>query len=137
MNTKETGDNFITDEMIMNCIYVVRGQKVMIDVDLADLYQIDKIYFTREVIINVCHFPDDLIIELNDEDFRSLGEQNDEIKRLASDRNVRIAFTERAIPMLSCILDGDLVMKVNNRLIRIFYLIRQLMDQCGEYGAYH
>lgn len=128
MDGKDGAESALTDEMIMNCIYVVRGQKVMIDVDLAGLYQIDPTELTEEVEMNSSRFPDDLIFELNNEDFCSLWKQNASLVKTINRREVRIAFTERAIPMLAGIIDNEMVLKVNCRVIRIFYHIRQILD---------
>lgn len=128
MNGRDGAESALTDEMIMNCIYVVRGQKVMIDVDLAGLYQIDPTELTEEVEMNSSRFPEDLIFELNDDDFCSLWKQNASLAKTINRREVRIAFTERAIPMLAGIIDSDMVLKVNCRVIRIFYHIRQILD---------
>lgn len=131
MKPGSAGDNFVTDEKIMNCIYVIRGQKVMIAVDLAELYAMDIHVFTREVILNVCHFPDGLVFELNDEDFDFLHLQNKTMKRRLRIAGSCLAFTEQAIPMLSCLLRTEMVIAINSRLIRIFYLIRQISERCS------
>ncbi len=128
MDGRDGAESALTDEMIMNCIYVVRGQKVMIDVDLAGLYQIDPTELTEEVKMNSSRFPEDLIFELNDDDFCSLWKQNVSLAKTINRREVRIAFTERAIPMLAGIIDSDMVLKVNCRIIQIFYHIRQILD---------
>lgn len=121
-------DKLITDEMIMNCIYVVRGQKVMIDVDLSDLYHIAPHQLVGEVMTNSGHFTDDLIFELNADDFKFLYKQNYALKRRLNGSTVRMAFTEKAIPMLASIIASDRINKINCRVMRIFYHIRQILD---------
>ncbi len=58
----------IVDEVVMNKIYIVRGQKVMLDRDLAELYQIETKYLKRQVKRNIERFPDDFMIELTKEE---------------------------------------------------------------------
>ncbi|WP_442588041.1 ORF6N domain-containing protein [Pedobacter sp. AW31-3R] len=128
MNGSIGEDKLITDEMIMNCIYVVRGQKVMIDVDLAGLYHIAPHQLVGEVMTNPGHFAEDLIFALNADDFNFLYKQNYALKRRLNGRTVRMAFTEKAIPMLASIIASDHIDKINCRVIRIFYHIRQILD---------
>ena len=134
MKTIRKDNSSVTDEMIMNRIYVIRGQKVMIDVDLAELYQLDSVQFSNEIQSHVNRFPDELIIELNDEDFNFLWRQNRELKSSICKKEIHIAFTERAIPMLSFILNSDMVLKVNSRVISIFNHLKHTLDNYPNVG---
>ena len=61
----------IVDEVVMNKIYMIRNQKVMLDRDLAELYQVDTKQLKRQVKRNIERFPDDFMFEMNKEEFEN------------------------------------------------------------------
>jgi hypothetical protein len=66
----------LAEEVIINKIYNIRGQKVMLDSDLAELYGVETKVFNQAVKRNVGRFPDDFMFELNEEEFKNLRSQN-------------------------------------------------------------
>lgn len=117
----------IVDEVVMNKIYIVRGQKVMLDRDLAELYQIETKYLKRQVKRNSERFPDDFMIELTKEEEDSLRCQFGTLKRGEHIKYLPYAFTEQGVAMLSSVLSSAKAIQVNIQIIRIFTRIRQML----------
>jgi hypothetical protein len=117
----------IVDEVVMNKIYIVRGQKIMLDSDLAELYQIETKYLKRQVKRNIERFPDDFMIELTKEEEDSLRCQFGTLKRGEHIKYLPYAFTEQGVAMLSSVLSSAKAIQVNIQIIRIFTRIRQML----------
>ncbi|MXV15616.1 ORF6N domain-containing protein [Hufsiella ginkgonis] len=95
----------------MNKIYVIRGYKVMLDKDLAELYEVTTGNLNKAVARNLKRFPDDFMFRL-DEEFKNLLFQNG-IARWGGTRILPYAFTEQGVAMLSGILNSDRAISVN------------------------
>lgn len=132
MQHKDRKEDAVTDEMIMNHIYVLRGQKVMIDLDLAKLYQLGINRIRTILDRNTVRFPADFMFKVNAEDELSLIRQDSEIKRNSGLSASPIAFTEQGLAMLAGLLNGERTIAVNIRIIRIFALIRQIVPDFPE-----
>ena len=94
----------VADEVIMNKIYVVREQKVMIDRDLAELYQVETKRLKEAVRRNPKRFPKDFMFEMNKKEFENWRSQNASSK--SDKKGLRYApfcFTEQGVTMLSCV----------------------------------
>ena len=122
----------VPDEIIMNQIYYVRGQKVMIDADLAELYQVETKQLKRQVRRNEDRFPGDFMFELSQEEYSSLRSQNGTLKQGAHAKYLPMAFTEQGVAMLSSVLNSARAIKVNIQIIRIFTRIRQMLTDNTE-----
>lgn len=116
----------VPDERIVNKIYVVRGQKVMFDKDLAELYGVETRVLNQAVKRNLKRFPEDFMFELNFEEYNSLRSQI-VISSLehGGQRYASFCFTEQGVTMLSCILNSDRAIQMNIQIIRIFTKLRQ------------
>jgi len=125
--TRVENSIIIVDEVVMNKIYIVRGQKVMLDRDLAELYQIETKYLKRQVKRNIERFPDDFMIELSKEEEDSLRCQFGTLKRGEHIKYLPYAFTEQGVAMLSSVLSSVKAIQVNIQIIRIFTRIRQML----------
>ena len=132
MENKEIQEDRVTDEMIMNHIYVLRGQKVMIDTDLAKLYQFEDSKIRTMLKKNEDRFPDDFMFKLNHDDKLSLIRQDSSVKPGSGTRASPIAFTEQGLSMLSGMLKSKRAIAVNIRIIRIFSLIRPILPDFPE-----
>lgn len=117
----------IVDEVVMNKIYIVRGQKVMLDSDLAELYQIETKNLKRQVKRNIERFPEDFMIELTAKEADSLRCQIGTLKRGEHIKYLPYAFTEQGVAMLSSVLSSPKAIQVNIQIIRIFTRIRQML----------
>ncbi len=118
----------IPDEIVMNKIYLVRGQKVMIDRDLAELYGVETRVLNQAVKRNEKRFPNDFMFRMTGEELEDWKSQivisNREKMGL---RKAPLVFTEQGATMLSCVLNSDRAIKVNIQIIRIFTKMREML----------
>ncbi len=109
-------------------IYTIRGQKVMLDSDLAELYQVETKALKRAVRRNIDRFPDDFMFELTREEAEESRCQNGtlNIKRGQNIKYLPYAFTEQGLAMLSGILNSPVAVRVNIEIMRTFVKIRAI-----------
>jgi uncharacterized protein (UPF0147 family) len=118
----------VPDEIVMNKIYFIRGQKVMLDRDLAELYGVTTGNLNKSVSRNIKRFPKDFMFQLSNEEFKNLIFQIG-TSSWGGTRKAPLVFTEQGVAMLSGILNSDRAISVNIQIMRIFTKIRQaLMD---------
>ena len=117
----------LTQESMESMIYEIRGQKVMLDFDLARIYGYETKNFNRQVNRNIEKFPEDFMFILTDNETRKLLRcQNGTSNELSSKRRYNpYAFTESGIYMLMTVLKGELAVKQSLALIRLF---KQMKD---------
>jgi hypothetical protein len=125
-------------EVIQNKIFEIRGCKVMLDFDLALLYNVETKVFKQSVRRNINRFPEDFMFELTEIEFNSLRSQIVTSNR-GGVRYMPFAFTEQGIAMLSSVLNSEKAIEVNISIIRAFVTFRQfsltyneLKDRIGE-----
>ena len=113
-------------EAIKDSIYDVRGQKVMLDFELAELYEVEVSQLKRQVRRNIDRFPKDFMFELTKDEYSSLRCQNGIIKtgRGQHSKYNPFAFTEEGVAMLSGILRSKTAIQVNINIMRAFVAIR-------------
>lgn len=116
----------VPDETIINKIYFIRGKKVMLDRDLAELYNVTTSNLNKAVKRNLKRFPDDFMFQLSEEEFKNLVFQNG-TSSWGGTRKPPYAFTEQGVAMLSGVLNSDTAIEVNIRIIRIFTKLRELL----------
>ena len=121
----ETNQLLVPDEIIMNKIYYIRGQKVMLDSDLAELYGVETRRLNEQVARNADRFPEDFMFRLNENEFESLMSQFATSKR-GGRRKLPYMFSEHGVLMLSSILNSKQAIQVNIQVMRIFTRIRQM-----------
>lgn len=96
----------ISDDIVVNKIYVIRNQKVMLDSDLAELYGLDTGRLNEQVKRNINRFPEDFMFQLSDEEFKSLISQIAiSNKGRGGRRKLPFVFTEHGVLMLSSVLN--------------------------------
>ena len=117
--------SLVPDKIIMEKIYLIRDQKVMLDRDLAILYGVTTGNLNKSVKRNIKRFPDDFMFQLNEEEFKILLFQIG-ISSWGGTRALPYAFTEQGVAMLSGILNSDRAIRVNVQIMRIFTRIRQI-----------
>ena len=119
----------IPDEIITNKIYLIRGQKVMLDRDLAELYSVETKQLKRQVRRNIDRFPEDFMFELTKEEFKNwrcqFGTSNSSDKMGL--RYSPMVFTEHGVVMLSSVLSSPTAIKVNIQIIRVFTKMREML----------
>jgi regulator of replication initiation timing len=116
----------IPDEIILNQIYYLRGHKIMLDTELAELYEVETKQLKRQVRRNIERFPEDFMFELTDIEFSSLRSQIGTLKRGEHSKYLPMAFTEQGVAMLSSVLNSRRAISVNIQIIRIFTKLRQM-----------
>jgi len=110
--------------VIQSKIHEIRGQKVMLDFDLAELYQTETKYLKRAVRANLKRFPPDFMFELSVTEWETLR-CNFSTSNLQGIRYLPFAFTEQGVAMLSGILNSDAAIDVNISIMRAFVLVRE------------
>ena len=113
-------------ERIAGCIYLIRGQKVMLDADLAVLYGVETRAFHQAVKRNPDRFPEDFMFRLTSEETASLRSQT-VISSWGGRRHPPYAFTEQGVAMLSSVLRGRRAARVNVAIMRTFVRLRQIL----------
>jgi hypothetical protein len=125
----ENGMTLLPDEIIINKIYVMRGEKVMIDKDLAELYGVETRRLNEQVRRNLSRFPEDFMFRMTPSEMENWKSQivisNREKMGL---RKPPLVFTEQGVAMLSSVLNSDRAIQVNIRIIRIFSRMRNLLS---------
>lgn len=117
----------ISDEAVINKIYLIRGQKVMIDRDLAELYGVETKQLKRQVNRNIERFPEDFMFELTKDEAEILRSQFGTLRHGEHAKYMSYAFTEQGVSMLSSVLNSKQAIKINIQIIRIFTRIRQML----------
>jgi hypothetical protein len=113
-------------ELIQRKIMVIRGEKVMIDRDLAELYGVETKQLKRAVRRNLHRFPSDFMFELSREEYNSLRSQFGTLKRGTHSKYLPMAFTEQGVAMLSSVLNSDRAIDVNIAIMRAFVQLRKI-----------
>lgn len=125
--------SIISDDIVVNKIYEIRNQKVMLDRDLAELYGISTKALKQSVKRNTNRFPEDFMFELTNTEFEDWRSQF--VTSNADKMGLRyapFAFTEHGVLMLSSILNSSQAIQVNIQIVRIFTRLRKLLDHQGE-----
>jgi hypothetical protein len=131
--SKQSTEVFIPDEVVMNKIYLIRNQKIMLDRDLAELYGVNTKVLKQAVRRNITRFPQDFMFEMNKEEFEIWRSQIVTSKEdLQGLRYMPFCFTEQGVTMISCILNSERAIHVNIQIIRIFTRFRQMLGDNTE-----
>ncbi len=121
-------DTIIPMEVVKGKIYLIRGQKVFLDNDLAELYGVDTKRLNEQVRRNITRFPDDFMFQLTEDESGSLRSQIATLKsgRGAHRKYFPYAFTEQGVAMLSSVLKSERAVQVNIAIMRAFVQMREL-----------
>ena len=113
-------------QLIQSKIYEIRGQRVMLDFDLAQMYGTETKVLKQAVKRNIKRFPTDFMFELNKEEFEFLRSQIVTSNK-GGTRYMPFAFTELGVAMLSSVLNSDTAIGINRGIMRAFVAVRQLL----------
>jgi hypothetical protein len=116
----------IPEEIVVNKIYFIRGQKVMFDDDLAELYGVETRRLNEQVKRNIDRFPPDFMFQLTEKEFQNLMSQF-ATSRWGGRRKPPLAFTEQGVAMLSGVLNSKSAIQVHIQIIRVFSKMKELM----------
>ncbi len=123
--------SLLTEETISNKIYFIRNQKVMLDRDLALLYQIETKVLKQAVKRNLSRFPEDFMFELSQNEFDNLKSQI-VTSSWGGTRILPYVFTEHGVLMLSSVLKSNKAIQTNIQIMRIFTKVRQMLLDTTE-----
>ena len=129
-----TNDNalvLVEDKQIQNMIYTIRGKQVMIDRDLAELYQVQTKRLNEQVKRNINRFPEEFCFQLDDKEKDELVANCDRFEMLKHSSSNPYAFTEQGIAMLSAVLRSDVAVKVSVKIMNTFVEMRRFLISNG------
>ena len=118
----------IPENRILNKIYVLRGEKVMLDHDLAELYGVQTKRINEQVKRNIKRFPHEFMFQLSREERNEVITICDNLNPLKYAKTMPFAFTEHGLAMLSSVLNSDRAIQVNIELIKAFIRLRKMMS---------
>ena len=118
----------LNTDYIQSCIYIVRGNQVLLDRDLAKLYQVETAQLNRQVKRNITRFPEDFMFQLTTEEFNTLKCQNGTSSWGGDRRALPHAFTEQGIAMLAGLLRSEVAIKANVAIMRAFVAMRRFLS---------
>lgn len=121
----------ITVEVIENNILMIRGQRIMLDKDLAELYGVATRDLNKAVSRNIERFPNDFMFQLNRKEFNNL-KFHFGTSSWGGTRKLPYAFTEQGVAMLSSVLRSERAIKVNISIMRTFVKIREILSTHKE-----
>ena len=126
MAKKVSDKSILPDELIINKIYFIRGQKVMLDKDLAEMYGIETKRLKEAVRRNSERFPKDFMFTLTQKEFQHLRSQF-ATSSWGGIRYLPTAFTEQGVAMLSGVLNSPVAVQVHIQIIRIFTKMKEML----------
>ncbi len=121
-------------ELIEKKILLIRGEKVMLDADLAELYQVETFNLNKAVKRNIDRFPQDFMFQLIKQEADSLRFQigMSKTEGRGGRRYLPYVFTEHGVAMLSTVLNSEIAVKVNIEIMRAFVRLRQMLASNAE-----
>ncbi|MEY4669597.1 MAG: hypothetical protein RL518_2296 [Pseudomonadota bacterium] len=125
------GEATVTDR-IQSLIYIIREERVMLDQDLAALYDVETKALVQAVQRNIGRFPPDFMFQLSFQEFTALRSQIVTSKGRGGRRTAPYAFTEHGVAMLSSVLRSERAVEINIEIIRAFVKLRQLVASNAE-----
>ena len=124
-------ENLVNAEWIQDHVYVIRGHKVMLSFDLADLYDVEPRMLIQSVKRNKERFPSDFMFQLENQEVSNLKSQI-VISSWGGSRTPPYAFTEQGIAMLSSVLGSSRAIQVNIEIMRTFVGLRRFLESHKE-----
>ena len=128
-------NELIPAELIQNRIYIIRGQKVMLDSDLAELYDVPTYRLNEQVKRNIKRFPEDFMFQLSNDEVSALRSQFAILKKSSRGQHSKYnphAFSEQGLAMLSGVLNSDRAIHVNIAIMRAFVRMRKILSSNEE-----
>ena len=122
----------ITDDLLLSRILNIRSQKVMIDRDLAELYDVSTKRLNEQVKRNSKRFPADFMFLLTKEEKNEVVAKCDHLTNLKYSHNLPFAFTEHGAVMLASVLNSERAIEVNVRIVKLFNAMREVLRTNNE-----
>lgn len=117
----------VPQEVIADKILLIRGKKVMLDSDLAKLYEVTTGNLNKAVKRNIARFPDDFMFQLTKDEYDSLRFQIGSLKKGQHSKYLPYVFTEQGVAMLSTVLHSERAIHVNIAIMRVFVRLREIL----------
>ena len=115
-------------QKIEKIIYIIRGQKVMLDIDLARLYEVETKYLNRQINRNRSRFPKDFAFRITNEKWENLrGQIGTSSLGHGGKRYLPFVFTENGVAILSSVLKSERAVQINISIMRIFTKLRSFL----------
>ncbi len=127
--------NILKIENLISQIYLIRGERILLDYDLAILYQEDTRKLKQAVRRNINRFPDDFMFQLTREEYDFLIKTHSGLLRRGQHTHLPFAFTEQGVAMLSSVLNSDRAIQVNIAIMRTFVQMRKFIQDNKELNA--
>ena len=124
--------SLVSVERIERAILLIRGHKVMLDADLAALYEVETRVLVQAVKRNLDRFPEDFMFQLTKEEFEILRSQSVTSSQWGGRRYPPYAFTEQGVAMLSSVLRSKRAVQVNIEIMRAFVRLRRMLASHKE-----
>ncbi|MBI1921150.1 MAG: ORF6N domain-containing protein [Geobacter sp.] len=123
----------VSVEVIKGKIYLIRGQKVLLDSDLAEMYEVDTKRLNEQVRRNIARFPSDFMLQLSSEEYVNLKSHfATSSSGHGGRRHLPNVFTEQGVAMLSSVLNSERAVQVNIAIMRAFVQMRELASSNRE-----
>ena len=116
----------VSEETIVEKIFIIRGQKVMLDRDLAEMYGVEVKRLNEAVKRNITRFPDDFMFQISKVEWQNLKSQI-ATSSWGGIRKLPYVFTEQGVAMLSSVLNSETAIQVNIQIIRLLTKMKQLI----------
>ena len=129
---ENTIKELISAEIIERKIYLIRGEKVMLSMHLAELYGVETRALNQAVKRNIHRFPEDFMFQINESETKQLVSQNVIPHKKFFGGSLPYAFTEQGVAMLSSILNSEQAIKINIAIMRAFVKLRELLSTNKE-----
>lgn len=122
----------ISESTIRSLIHVVRGKQVMLDSDLAMLYQVETGNLNKAMKRNIKRFPEEFCFQLTKEEYENLIFQFgiSSLNGYGGRRNLPYVFTEQGIAMLSAVLRSDVAIQVSIRIMNTYLSMKKIRKRC-------
>ena len=125
-------NGLVPQELIEKKIYIIRGQKVMLDRDLAELYGVSTKRLNEQVRRNIKRFPEDFMFQLTNEEAEILRSHFATLRHGQHTKYSPYVFTEQGVAMLSSVLASDRAIEVNIAIMRAFVRLRAIISTHRE-----
>lgn len=125
----------VSEKFIEQKIFLIRGQRVMLDKDLAELYGVSTKRLNEQVRRNIKRFPSDFMFQLNKEEAAWVRSHFATLKKGGHFRYFPYAFTEQGVAMLSSVLNSERAIEVNIAIMRAFVRLREFLATHKELAA--
>jgi predicted XRE-type DNA-binding protein len=131
---RKVDNEIIPTTKIENRIFTIRNQKVMIDRDLAELYEVPTSRLNQAVKRNIERFPEDFMFKITDDELKELITNCDRFQNLKHSSSAPYAFTEQGVAMLATVLNSKIAININIQIMRAFVKLRHFVLSQPDVG---